>query len=367
MKRIFSIILFGCVFTISSAKNQLDSLSIVTISAVGDLMCHSVQCNYAKTNNGSFDFNPIFKFITKFIQNSDLSFGNLETVISGNKEKYSGYPLFNSPVEYLQAIKNAGFDILFTSNNHCLDKGETGLINTIEKIKEIGLINVGTFVSQKDRDSIRLINLKGINIAVLGYTFSTNGIPLPKNKNFLVNIIDTNLIKSDINNAKAKKADLILVYYHFGDEYSGKPSKFQEKIVKKSIAYGASIILGSHPHVIQKVEKFKCNYGNIDTGFVAYSLGNFVSNQRWRYSDAGMILQFTIVKNFSDDSIKIVMLSYVPTWVYKGELNGKKEFVILPCDSAYYKQYDFLNYYDWHLLKQSLSDTKKALSNIRPH
>ncbi len=341
-----------------------DSLTFADFCAVGDLMCHSVQYQYAKTQKDSFDFNPVFRYVKNIIKSADFSLGNLETVIAGREKKYSGYPLFNSPFEYLEAIKNAGFDLLFTSNNHCMDRGKSGLINTIEKIKELGLINSGTYKNQNERDSILIIDVRGIKAAVLSYTFSTNGIIVPDGGNYLVNVIDTNLIKSDTDRAKKLQPDLILVYFHFGEEYSRMPSAFQKEIVNKTIKYGAGIILGSHPHVIQKLEKFKCNYGKLDSGFAAYSLGNFLSNQRWRYSDAGIILRFTIEKNLNTRSIKISRFSYVPTWVYKGKINGRNEFVILPAGEEYFRQYDFLDNSSRLLFKQSILDTQELLSNI---
>lgn len=330
---------FILIAKLSSA--QPDSAVSVNLSFAGDLMCHSVQYDYARVGKDSFDFKPAFREVKKYIEKADLALGNLETVIAGGNTKLSGYPLFNSPEEYLEALSYAGFDILFTSNNHCLDRGKKGLLNTIGEIKKYGMTSVGTFTSSEDRDSIRIKNVKGIRFAFLAYTFGTNGIPLPKGGDYLVNLIDTNLIKRDISKSRFLNADIVVVYFHFGDEYSRKPSAYQKKIAEIAASYGADIIIGSHPHVVQGLEKIKSSVGRLDSVFVAYSLGNFISNQRWRYSDGGLLLNLTVSKKISTGEIYISSVDPLPTWVFKGNTGRKNEYVILPlqderaCDSVF--------------------------------
>lgn len=344
--------------------NIKDSVTIVNFSVVGDLMCHSVQYKYAKSDSG-YDFSENFEIIKPFLKDADFTFGNLETVLAGEKVGYSGYPLFNSPDEYLYAIKDAGFDLLVTANNHSLDKGKKGLLRTIEQIKESGIYHTGTFSSQFERDSIIIYEAKGLRFALLAYSYGTNGMQIPKGEQYLINLIDTTLIKNDIQKAKNLFPDLVLVYFHFGDEYKTKPSLYQQDIVNKTISYGADIIIGSHPHVPQPIEFFKTNNGNLDSGFVAYSLGNFISNQRWRYSDSGPILNFSIVKNNLDKSIHLHEIKVIPTWVFKGKRNENLDYVIIPSDSVINKDlYPFMTENDWSAFKQSYYDIVEILSSI---
>lgn len=347
----------------------------VTISAVGDLMCHSLQYKYAKLENGGYDFNPFFKFVKKYFENSDFVLGNLETVTAGRSFGYSTYPLFNSPDEYITALKNAGFNLLTTANNHALDKGKIGIIRTIEQLKKNNISYTGTFKSERDRDSIRIFNIKGIKIAFLAYSYGTNEIPVPKNSPYLINLIDTSLIHKDIKHARKNGAEIVLVYFHFGYQYSRKPNDFQKQIVNETINDGADIIIGGHPHVLQPVRYFKTRSATLQSGFVAYSMGNFISNQRDRYTDAGIILNINISKNIFNDSVYISNVSYTPTWVFRGEIytglksgTGHNEFLIIPSEEAFSTtSYSFLNSYDLYKIEQSIRDTKNILTKYTPN
>ncbi len=326
-------------------------------------MCHSPQFNYARVEKDSFDFNPVYKEIKRYFDESDFLFGNLETVTAGNKIKYSGYPFFNTPDEFISALSNAGFDLLSTANNHALDQGETGVKRTIEQLKKDGIAYNGTFLSQEDRDSIRIFNIKGIRIAFLAYTFGTNGIAIPKGKSYLVNLIDYTKIQNDIISAKEKKVDLVLVHFHFGTEYKHEPTYYQKEVVDSTIKYGADIIIGGHPHVIEPIKYIKSNSNNIDSVFVEYSMGNFISNQRWRYSDCGLILNLEIVKNWEKDSVYLSEVNYTPTWVFKGETKNGKEYIILPSEIAFSNFLpDYLTRKDITLMKESFNDTKEILT-----
>ncbi|MCJ7552484.1 MAG: CapA family protein [Ignavibacteriaceae bacterium] len=344
--------------------DNVDSLITVTISIVGDLMCHSTQYNYARVESDSFDFRPVYREVKNFLSSADLAIGNLETVTAGKAEVYSGYPFFNTPDDYIVALKDAGFDLLVTANNHALDQGEKGVFRTIEQILKNNLNYVGTFTSENDRDSIRILCLKGIRIAVLSYTYGTNGIPKPKSKDYIVNLIDFDLIEKDIKSAREKEADLVLVYYHFGEEYQRLPNQFQRDVVNNTIEFGADIIIGSHPHVIQPTEYYKTYGARLDTGFVIYSLGNFISNQRWRYSDTGLILNIELTKNYTTNSIFISDVNFIPTWVFRGNTDPGKEFIILPSQKFNDSTYYFLSNSERLKIKEAFEDTKSILTKF---
>lgn len=370
---VFSALLSFCFITLEIRFNQTDelddktpiktdSVSIVKINLVGDLMCHSVQFNYARKKGDKFNFDGVFREVRDYLSSADFTIGNFETVLAGKERRYSGFPYFNAPDEFLEAIKNTGFDLLITANNHAIDKGEYGLKRTILKMDEIKIHRTGTFLSQADRDSIRVYNIKDIKLAVLAFTYGTNGIPVPKEKNYLINLIDKELLKHDILDAK-EISDIVLIFFHFGNEYEHEPNSFQKDIVKFTIESGADIIIGSHPHAIQPVNYFKTNNGKLDSGFVAYSLGNFLSNQRWRYSDAGVILQLEISKKKTTDSVYLKNVSYLPTWVFKGKTDNGREYIILPTDLS---NFDPTRYYltgrDSSLMNQAHKDTKSILT-----
>jgi len=341
------------------SQSNSPETSSITISVVGDLMCHSPQFEYAKVTADSFDFTPTFNEIKKYFDSSDFVFGNLETVTAGKEKNYSGYPLFNSPEDYITSLKKAGFNFLFTSNNHCLDRGEVGVLRTLENLKKYEINSTGTFSSQQERDSITIISAKGIRFAIVSYTYGMNGNFLPKGKSYLVNRISDSLLVRDIQKAKSYDVDFVLVYFHFGEEYQRKPNRYQKNVVQTAIDAGADIILASHPHVLQPVQFFKSK-GKLDSGFVAYSLGNFISNQRWRYSDAGAILQFQITKDILSHDLHLGKVSFTPTWVFKGKIADKKQLVILP-SSRCKDEYPFLSNQDYLKMNQSFQDSKQIL------
>src|SRR3989339_1937390 len=365
---IFSIILFfsfrNCFVSGEKHKSGLSESTVtISISAVGDIMCHTVQFEYAKVSRDSFDFNPVFRNVSKHLSKSDFTFGNIETVFAGKKAKYTGYPRFNSPSDLLYALKNAGFDLLTTSNNHSLDRGEVGVLRTINELNKRSLNYNGTYVSQADHDSIRIFNIKGISIAFLAYSYGTNGNPIPKGKSYLINLIDYESIHRDIQAAKSANPDIVLVHFHFGDEYEREPSDYQKQVVDSTIEMGADIIIGGHPHVLQPVQFIKSNNSVFDSVFVAYSLGNFISNQRKRYADAGGILTLSISKNMYDKSIRISEIEFIPTWVFKGNTGNKNEYVILPSiPSMNDSSINYLDKSQNNKIKESINDSKEVIA-----
>jgi poly-gamma-glutamate synthesis protein (capsule biosynthesis protein) len=287
----------------------------------------------------------------------------LETVFAGEEYDYTGYPIFNSPDELMEGLKFAGFNLLYTANNHSYDKGKNGLKRTITLANKFGIETIGTNLSKEDSDSVRVKNIKGIKAALLAYSYSTNGIELPEGESYLVSQIDTTQIRQDIEKARNKDAELVIVYFHFGTEYKTTPSLYQREVVNKAISNGADIIIGS-PHVLQPVKKFTSEKSNIDTGFVAYSLGNFVSNQRWRYSDGGVLLSFSVEKDLTDRSIHLKNLEYLPFWVFKGIIEGDRRYLVLPEDEKVIQKYkQYFTSEDIHNMNQFFADTDSIITS----
>ncbi len=340
-----------------------DSISEISINLVGDLMCHLPQTNNAKLSNGEFNFNPSFEYIKPYLEDADITIGNLETTFAGTAQPYAGYPAFNSPDSYCTALKNAGFDFLVTANNHSMDTREAGLLRTIEVIKQHDLGYAGTYLNQRDHDSIRILNIKGIKLGILNYTYGTNGAYPISDHKYMLNVIDSAGIVSAVKLAKTQGADVVLVYFHMGLENITEPTKAQNDAVRFALEAGATLVIGAHPHVIGPTKKVYSQAIN-DTAFVAFSLGNFLSNQYWRFTDAGVILKLKLQKNYTKNITHFIDANYTPTWVYRGD-GAKKMHILFPAqwgsDSTKLPSYITKS----HIIKmnEAFEDTKKMLTN----
>ncbi len=343
-----------------SEKNGIVS---VKFSVVGDLMCHSTQYNYARTGEDEYDFKPVYDEIKPILESADFAMGNLETVTAGEKYPIMGYPFFNSPDEFIEALSYAGFDLLFTANNHSYDMKKTGIERTIEILKQNNLEYSGTALSSEEKNNSKIYRINGISFAVLAYTYGSNRKGIEPDEDYLLNFIETKKIEEDLKKVKSRNPDFVITYFHFGTEYKKEPNKFQKDVVRSAINAGADVILGSHPHAIQQVEVIESGKGKIKEKLVAYSLGNFVSNQRWRYSDAGVILNFTISKDVEKDSVYLTETEFIPTWVFKGSTGIKNEYKILPSElSNNLIKPSYLTDEDVDLMRESYYDTIQLIT-----
>ncbi|HHV71583.1 MAG TPA: CapA family protein [Clostridia bacterium] len=335
--------------------------SLVTVAAVGDIMMHSPQINAGyQQSTGEYNFDHFFKEIKPYLISADLTLGNLEVPLAGKDRQYTGYPRFNSPSELAAALKNSGFDLVTTANNHALDRGEAGVLATLDNLDKYGLKYVGTARNDEEKNRIFLEEIKGIKIAVLAYTYGTNGIPIPKDKPYLINLIDENLIQNDVRKAKELKADFIIACIHWGNEYQRQPNDFQKELAAKVIGYGVDVIIGSHPHVLQPAEKIFVNSEEgIREGLVIYSMGNFISNQKERYRDSSIVLILEIEKDWQANQTVLRNAVYIPTWVQR-LAHGKPVYRVLPVEKAI-KDYEqrkdqSLSSSDYQKLKQAWED-----------
>lgn len=351
----------------SIAAPSPDSVRTIRITAVGDMMCHSPQFELAKVGEDTFDFRPYFEEVGEVLASADFTIGNLETTFAGPKARYQGYPTFNTPDDYLDAIQEAGFDFLVTSNNHSLDHGEAAVYRTIEVLDQAGMPHTGTHRSAADRDSIRVVNIKGITMAILNYTYGMNGFQCPEGKPWLVSEIDSTLIIKDLEAANKLNTDLVCVFFHFGNEYTHEPNIYQKEYAGLAIAHGADLILGAHPHVVQPVDFFQTQGGRLDSGFIAWSMGNFVSNQSKTDTDAGIIVNIEITKDYGKDTIYISDHSCVPTYVYRGKNTAKPIHVILPAQKGLAdSSYEYLGEAGHADMKSAYEKTRKFVSKYHP-
>ena len=318
--------LVTALFCNAQKETKKDSLSLLF---VGDIMGHDAQILAAKdTANNTYKYDGVFKYVRSFFYEHDFTLGNLEVCLAG--QPYKGYPSFSSPDELAASCQRNGINVLFTSNNHTLDRGKKGLFRTIDVLDSLKIMHTGSFKDSLNRveKNLLIIQKNNIKVGFINYTYNSNR---KLSDSCLLNIIDSTIILNDLKQVKQHDLDKIIAVLHWGNEYQNFPSKYQKKYAKLLFKNGVDIIIGAHPHVLQKME-----YQIIDSTkqehLIAYSLGNFVSNQRKRKRDGGTMLSLTLEK--SNDTTKITRKGYYLTWVHTPTRKGKKEFEILPCSLA---------------------------------
>ena len=285
----------------------------ITLGAIGDILIHDTVYKDARIKNG-YDFKPMLKDVRPLLLQPDLLLANLETIVGGEKIGLSSYPRFNSPHEVADAFKDAGVDIVSTANNHLLDKGEKGLIASLDYLDKINLPHVGTYRSKEEQQTLTILEKNGIKVAYLAYTYGTNGIPVPKGKEYLVNLIDREKMKEEIVRAR-NQADVVVMSIHWGIEYQRYPSNEQKKLGQYLIDSGVDIIFGHHPHVLQPMEWVKAKDGR--NGLIVYSLGNFLSGQKRDYKDIGGMVTVDVTKTINENGTTIALSNprFFPTYV----------------------------------------------------
>lgn len=324
------LLLCGCgssdpVFQAEAGKDE-PVKKTAKLAVVGDIMVHDYQYNEAyDPATGEYDFMHNFQDAKKYFAGNDLVIGNLELTFGGDDRPYSSFPCFNTPDSFLDAVKDAGFNLLTTANNHSMDTGEAGTVRTLDRLDAYGIAHVGTYRSQEERDTILYRDVNGIRFAFLSYTYGTNGIPVPKD--YLVNLIDDDRMISDIQEAQAH-ADVVVVLPHMGNEYETEPREIFVDWADKMFAAGADIVLASHPHVLQKMEYRQVDHGEgVHDGFIIYSLGNFISSQTTPPRNASIILHLTVEQE-GDAPPDVTEVSFVPIWTQFRNAADENEFVV---------------------------------------
>lgn len=308
----------------------------ISMSVIGDIMCHNSQYIDAfNSSSNTYDFSYVFESIKSYVEPADIAIGNLETTFAGSKIGYSNYPRFNTPEQLATNLKDFGIDVLSTANNHSMDTNYSGIVSTINYLDNAGISHTGTYVSKEQQDTILVKDVKGIKIAFLAFTYGTNGIPVPKDKSYCINLIDKDLILEQINLAKAKCPDLICVNMHWGIEYETKPNTEQKDLADFLFNNGVDIILGSHPHVLQPMEKRTVTLedGSTKDCFVIYSLGNFISGQTKENTRNSAILNITITKSGETGETSLNFVSYIPIYMYKAS-SGTKKYKVLDIEQS---------------------------------
>ena len=358
VRRLVICVLITCVHISAGGQDSVPLPRKLSLLFIGDIMGHDEQIKSARNSGGNtYNYDEVFRFIKPVISEPDIAIANLEVTLGG--PPYKGYPRFSSPAALAAACKNAGIDCLVTANNHSADRGVEGITGTIKRLDSIGIRHTGTFLNREARDSLYplVITSSGFSVALLNYTYGLNGLAVPTP--VIVNMLNKSLITSDIEKASLTNPDLIILFLHWGTEYDTIPSESQTDLADYFFSLGVDLIIGSHPHVLQKMLWFRGDSAGKDR-IVVYSLGNFITNQRKPKTDGGSMVRIDLMRN--RDSIRISSAGYYLTWVYTPIEGTTKRFYILPCSEFEDKPDFFADPSQYNQMKRFIKSSRALLN-----
>lgn len=322
MKYLSLILLLAVAFLCNAATDAADLLF------VGDAMQHKAQLTRARELGGGkgYDFSGCYTYIAPTVSEADYAVCNLEVPLGGGPD-YGGFPNFSAPDSYARALKDAGFDMFLTANNHCLDRYDKGARRTIETLDKLGVDHIGTYYDAADRDGKVpfLKDINGIKFGFLNYTYGTNGIE-PK-AGAEVALIDKDKMAHEIQLTREAGAEIIVVAVHWGVEYVMLPNKNQEDIAEFLIDKGVDMIIGGHPHVIQPM-KVVHNAKEDKDVLVVYSLGNFISNMGAPDTRGGALVRARVERD-EDGKARFKSANY-DTFLSAKPAGGKSNYTVIP-------------------------------------
>ncbi len=298
------------------------------LTFIGDVMQHGPQIKSAyDSESGTYDYTECFQYLKTEMSQSDITIANLEFTLAG--PPYQGYPMFSAPDATVSALKDAGVDILVTANNHTCDRRKNGVIRTLDVLDSLEIGHTGSFRNQTEKDSLypMLIEEKGFRLALLNYTYGTNGMPIEEPTR--VNLIAVDSIKADLAEAAKMEVDKVIVFVHWGSEYTHKPNQKQKDWAQLFFDHGADIVIGAHSHVVQPMI-FQKQDSIISERLLVYSLGNFISNQRTAPRDGGAMVDLSLVKD--ELGVRVDDVAYRLTWVWLPIRDGKRKYYVLPAE-----------------------------------
>ena len=294
----------------------------------GDIMTHGPQIRAAAQANGDYDFTSSFEAVRPLIAQADLAVANLETTFGGSP--YSGYPMFSSPEELAVALRGVGFDVLTTANNHSCDRRSYGITHTIDVLDSLGIATTGSYRTQEERGrrTPLICSVHGVKLAILAYTYGTNGLPIPHPT--VIDTIDKERISSDLHRADSLGAEYKIIQIHWGNEYEKTPNKKQCELAQWLADQGVDAIIGSHPHVVQESTHLQRSGQREQKAFVIYSMGNFISNQITPIATrGGMLLSLTLTRQDQSVAWK-TQPHYQYVFVEKHAPNGRAVYRLRP-------------------------------------
>lgn len=352
--------------TAPTEPEELTVVSTATIVSTGDVLMHDPVRISGEQNDGSYDFSYIFQYIADYATAADYAVANLEGTLCGtdNGYPYDGYPRFNAPDILAQNLKDAGFDMLLTSNNHCYDTSTVGVARTLSVLEQMGVESLGTQATAEDPD-YKVIEVNGIKIGMACYTFSStqsNGLPIING--YYTKEADTGTISvfdashpdvfyADLENQialmRAEGAEAIMVYMHWGVEYSYKQNTHQSAMAQAMCDMGVDVIVGGHAHMVQPMALLTSTVDESHKTVCLYSMGNAVSNQRDGYlkdvktahTEDGVLFSVTFAR-YSDGTVALQATDLIPCWVNMYYANGIRMYEILPLDMTTVDQWQSL-------------------------
>ena len=313
----------------SKGKNSVtEEETSARIMANGDLLYHDIIYISAKKSDGTYDFHENFEYVKPWLKQADLVIGDFEGTV--NKDHYlAGYPLFNAPGEVMDAIKDAGYQVLDLAHNHILDSQIEGVVSTADAIEKAGMTPIGVYTHEpRDKAPIVIKEVNGIKVALLAYSYGFNGIEQSisqEDYNRYLSDLDEEKMKAEIERAE-KEADITIIMPQMGVEYQIEPTEEQKKLYHKMIDWGADIIFGGHPHVVEPAETVEKDG---DKKLIIYSMGNFISNQRIetmqdvenaKWTERGVLMDVTIKKKSGKTTIETAQAH--PSWVSRTPKGG---------------------------------------------
>ncbi|WP_373114673.1 CapA family protein [Streptococcus sp. oral taxon 431] len=313
----------------SQEKNaESEQETSARIMANGDLLYHDIIYISAKKTDGTYDFHENFEYVKPWLKQADLVIGDFEGTV--NKDHYfAGYPLFNAPGEVMDAIKDAGYQVLDLAHNHILDSQIEGVVSTADSIEKAGMTPVGVYTHEsRDKAPLLIKEVNGIKVAILAYSYGFNGIEQSisqEDYNRYLSDLDEDKMKAEIERAE-KEADITIIMPQMGVEYQIEPTEEQKKLYHKMIDWGADIIFGGHPHVVEPAETVEKDG---DKKLIIYSMGNFISNQRIetmqdvenaKWTERGVLMDVTIKKKSGKTTIETAQAH--PSWVSRTPKGG---------------------------------------------
>lgn len=364
-------------------------VSTATVGVVGDLLMHKQLFQKASDSvtyqeDGTYDFSAIFQYIKPYAESCDYAIANLETTLSGDDYPYQGNPNFNCPDALLDSVKDAGFDMLLTANNHIYDCRMPGLQRTMEKISEQGLAYIGTRKTEED-SRYQVVEVNGIRIGMVCYTFTTSMLDGKPRLNGDVGVENPALVNyffsgkldafyeelQGVYDAMVSDgAEATVIYIHWGNEYELKQDATQKKIAQKLCDMGFDAIVGGHPHVVQPMDLLESTVDPEHKTVCIYSLGNVVSNQRISqmrlrtgHTEDGVLLTLTFQK-YDDGTVALTGTDALPTWTNMHYNNGGREYNILPLDDSTRDQWAQIYALDDSTLSQAQASYTRTLEMV---
>lgn len=326
------------------------------LAATGDILMIGPILRTAKhLNKNSYSFESIFQNVAPLFKQADLVIGNLETPLAGAEAHYTqsnrrtGFTMFNCPDELAPALKETGFQVLTTANNHCMDRGTKGLVRTLQVLDDHGLAHTGTYSSDPGSENHLILDVKGLKVGIASYSKGTNKIPLPSDKAWMVNQIDPSNHRKTAEHIRrlASKVDVVVACLHIGKECRHVPLKQSQKLVNLLLDNGAHIILGHHPHVIQP------SFATKDNRFAIYSLGNFISTRLYHNpaTNIGVVLELTVKKE-TDGRVTVTKSNLIPTWSTRLKTASGIKYRILQINQTLLKPEPGQSVSDWKLMQK---------------